>query len=398
MLRIAVSGAGGRIGRQIYKTLIDRTDIEIVFGVDKMSVLDLPYPVYKCFSDSPLSCDVVIDFSNPQGTDDLLEYGTTRKIPLVIATTGHTEEQLARIGFASRVIPVFKASNMSLGVNLLSNLAKESAKFLGDSYDVEIVETHHRMKQDAPSGTALSLAEAINEVRDNALVPEFGRHERTKRREAQEIGIHAVRGGTVVGKHDVMFLGSGEVITLSHEAESKEVFVRGALRAAAFLIGKKPDLYDMNSILGSFYAVTTVSVEHNVSIVTLSPIACEEFLELLGAIKRKNINLDMISQSFTPEGKVSVSFTMNDHDLPAVEKIMESQNLPFRSRIGTAKLTAEGAGMEHKAGVAVDVLTTLKGAGADVYAITTSEIKIACCVSEDASSAAEVALRKYYKI
>ena len=225
MINIAISGASGRIGRTIYKSLIGSTEFEPVFGVDVGGADDLPYPVYKSFAASPLDADVVIDFSSPAALDDILAYAAEKKCRLVLATTGYTPEQEKRVEYAANEVPVFRASNMSLGVNLLGNLAKEAAKFLGEDYDIEIVETHHNRKLDSPSGTALTLANEINSVRDNSLVYTYGRHEVKHRREANEIGIHAVRGGTVVGKHEIMFLGTGEVITLMHESENKEVFV-----------------------------------------------------------------------------------------------------------------------------------------------------------------------------
>ena len=303
MIKIAISGAAGRIGRTIYKSLIGSTEFEPVFGVDVGGADDLPYPVYKSFAASPLDADVVIDFSSPAALDDILAYAAEKKCRLVLATTGYTPEQEKRVEYAANEVPVFRASNMSLGVNLLGNLAKEAAKFLGEDYDIEIVETHHNRKLDSPSGTALTLANEINSVRDNSLVYTYGRHEVKHRREANEIGIHAVRGGTVVGKHEIMFLGTGEVITLMHESENKEVFVRGALRAAKFLMDKQSGLYDMTSIIAQNYAVTSVSTEKDVALVTLPRISFDGFLTLLDTIKRNDINLDMISHHFNSGGR-----------------------------------------------------------------------------------------------
>ena len=273
MIKIAISGAGGRIGRTMYKSLIGSTEFEAVFGVDVNGADDLPYPVYKSFAASPLDADVVIDFSSPSALDDILAYAAEKKAKLVLATTGYTPEQEKRVEYAAGIVPVFRASNMSLGVNLLANLAKDAAKFLGEDYDIEIVETHHNHKLDSPSGTALTLANEINSVRDNSLAYTYGRHEAKHRRERNELGIHAVRGGTVVGKHEVMFLGTGEVITLKHESENKEVFVRGALRAAKFLMDKESGLYDMTSIIAQNYAVTSVTSETDVALVTLPRIS-----------------------------------------------------------------------------------------------------------------------------
>ena len=350
MIKIAISGAAGRIGRTIYKSLIGSTEFEPVFGVDVNGADDLPYPVYKSFAASPLDADVVIDFSSPAALDDILAYAAEKKCRLVLATTGYTPEQEKRVEYAANEVPVFRASNMSLGVNLLGNLAKEAAKFLGEDYDIEIVETHHNRKLDSPSGTALTLANEINSVRDNSLVYTYGRHEVKHRREANEIGIHAVRGGTVVGKHEVMFLGTGEVITLMHESENKEVFVRGALRAAKFLMDKQSGLYDMTSIIAQNYAVTSVSTEKDVALVTLPRISFDGFLTLLDTIKRNDINLDMISHHFNEDATVAVSFTLGDADVKKAEGLIPA-DIPSSTVRGAAKITTEGAGMQHRSGV-----------------------------------------------
>lgn len=286
---------------------------------------------------------------------------------------------------------------MSLGVNLLGSLAKDAAKFLGEDYDIEIVETHHNHKLDAPSGTALTLANEINSVRDGALVPTYGRHESKHRREKNEIGIHAVRGGTVVGKHEVMFLGTGEVITLAHESENKEVFVRGALRAAKFLMDKTSGLYNMTSIIAQNYAVTSVSAETDVALVTLPRIPFDDFITLLDRIKQNDVNLDMISHHFNADGTAAVSFTLADKDLSKVESYIPACTLQKTVR-GAAKITAEGAGMEHRSGVAADVLGLLRDAGAEVAAITTSETQISCCIDAKSLPAAEAAIKRYYGI
>lgn len=393
MINVCLAGASGRMGRTTYKSLLGDENYKIVFGVDAYSAGDLPFPVYASFDECPLGADVIIDFSAPAMLDSLLDYAVKNGVKCVIATTGHTEEQQKRIEYASKQIAIFKSANMSLGINLLSNLAKEATKFLGDSYDIEIVEAHHNKKLDAPSGTALSIANAICEVRP--LIPEFGRHETAKRREPSEIGIHAIRGGSVVGKHDVMFLGTGERITLCHEAESKEVFVKGALRAASYLMTKQCGLYDMNSILGSFYAVTSVTAEENVSLINFASISSIDFLTLLRKVKDSNVNIDMISQNANDDGTLAVSFSLSDDDLAMVEKMTDVKH---KCVVGTVKITAEGAGMEHESGVALDVLSQLKGAGAQIYAITTSETKISCAINHEAKADAEIALKRYYGI
>ncbi len=397
MIRLALNGAGGRMCRTIYKTLIGSTDFDIVYGVDPYPADDLPYPVYRTFGDCVLEADVIIDFSKADSLDEVLNYAVSHGTRLVLATTGHSKEQIKRINYAAKQIPIFYASNMSLGVNLLASLSKEAMKFLGDGYDVEIVETHHNQKLDAPSGTALTLANAINSVRESALTPKYGRHEKEHRRDKNEIGIHAIRGGTVVGKHDVMFLGAGEQVKLSHEAESKEVFVRGALRASSFLMGKSAGLYDMNSILGDYYAVTNVHAENNITLIRINSTTEIEFLSLLGTLKKENVIIDMVSQHYNPDGSIAVSFSLGDGDLKIAQKHIPS-NIDYTVKIGTSKLTVEGAGMEHKSGVAYDVFAILKELGVNFFAITTSETKISCCIDRDKVETAEDAIKKYYGI
>ena len=206
-----------------------------------------------------------------------------------------------------------------------------------------------------------------------------------------------MRGGTVVGKHEIMFLGTGEVITLMHESENKEVFVRGALRAAKFLMDKQSGLYDMTSIIAQNYAVTSVSTEKDVALVTLPRISFDGFLTLLDTIKRNDINLDMISHHFNADATVAVSFTLGDADVKKAEGLIPA-DIPSSTVRGAAKITTEGAGMQHRSGVAADVLSALRDAGADVLAITTSETQISCCIDAKSLPAAEAAVKKYYGI
>ena len=225
----------------------------------------------------------------------------------------------------------------------------------------------------------------------------YGRHAAKQRRSPDEIGIHAVRGGTVVGKHEVLFLGSGEVIRLCHESENKEVFAVGALRAAEFILGKSKGFYDMTSILGSFHAVTSVSSESDVVLVTLPSVTFDDFLALLGKLKRLHINLDMISQNYNADGTAAVSFTLGEADYRKAAHYI-SEHTSANIVRDACKLTAEGAGMEHKSGVAADVLSLLGKKGAKVYAITTSETKISCCIDSASLATAEKALKSYYGI
>ena len=249
MINAAVCGACGKMGRVIASVISDREDVKVVCGIDKVGAAYSDFPVYNDISVMTEKPDVIIDFSHPSALDGLLEYALANGTALVIASTGYSEEQTARIKKASAQIPVFFTFNMSLGINLLSELAAVAAKVLGDGFDIEIVEKHHNQKIDAPSGTALMLADSVSRLTGKKYNYVYDRHSVRRKRDTAEIGIHSVRGGTIVGEHEVIFAGRDEVITLSHSAASKEVFAVGAVNAAVYLSGKAPGLYDMSALV-----------------------------------------------------------------------------------------------------------------------------------------------------
>ncbi len=249
MVKIAITGANGKMGRVITGLVSQRTDCQIIAGIDINTAQTADFPVVKSPFDLPEKPDVIIDFSHPSALDDLLSYCTMNGVPVVVATTGYTEEQVAKIKKTGEQIPVFFTFNMSLGINLLVELGKRAVNVLGGQFDIEIVEKHHNLKKDAPSGTAIMIAEALNNELDNKYHYVYDRHSVRKPREADEIGIHSIRGGTIVGEHDIIFAGHDEVITLSHSAASKEVFANGSINAAIFLSKKDKGLYDMSDFL-----------------------------------------------------------------------------------------------------------------------------------------------------
>jgi 4-hydroxy-tetrahydrodipicolinate reductase len=239
------------MGRVIAGIIQSRTDCTVICGVDKLNPVHYAnFPVYEHFTDMSEKPDVIIDFSQPSALDDILKLCLTTGTPAVLATTGYTSEQTAKIKKAAEQIPLFFTFNMSLGINLLVSLAKKAADVLGDDFDIEIVEKHHNQKIDSPSGTALMLADAVNEVR-GGMINVYDRYAKRKKREKNEIGISSLRGGTIVGEHEVYFCGRDEVITLRHEAHSKEVFAVGAVNAALFICGKTAGLYDMTELIES---------------------------------------------------------------------------------------------------------------------------------------------------
>lgn len=238
------------MGQTITRLAKENNELTIVAGVDPFDGVANDYPVFKSIEECNVEADVVIDFASAKAVDSLLTYCLDKKLPVVLCTTGLSEEQLVKVKEASKEIAVLKSANMSLGVNLLIKLLKESAPVLGNAgFDIEIVEQHHKMKKDAPSGTALALADAINESMDNRYSYVYDRSPRSEARRENEIGISSVRGGTIVGIHDVIFAGEDEVITLNHTAYSRAIFAKGALSAAAFLAGKEAGYYDMQDVI-----------------------------------------------------------------------------------------------------------------------------------------------------
>ena len=249
MTNIAICGANGKMGKNIYSCIKEREDCEVVAGIDVYTEQYADFPIVETPAQLPVKPDVIIDFSNPAGLDGLLDYCLSTGTPLVIGSTGYNDAQTAKIKSAANQVPIFFTFNMSLGINLLVQLAKKAASILGDQFDIEIVEKHHNQKIDAPSGTAIMLADAINETLDNSKHFVYDRHSRRQKREKAEIGMHSIRGGTIVGEHDVIFAGHDEVLTLSHSAASKSVFAEGAINAALFLKSQPAGLYEMSKLV-----------------------------------------------------------------------------------------------------------------------------------------------------
>ena len=250
MTRILLCGCNGKMGVAVQNFVAEREDCAITAGVDLSESAEKNFPVYQSLNEVTETADVLIDFSHPSTLSDILDYCRAHPgMSAVLCTTGYSPEQVQEVKEAAKTLPLFYSRNMSLGVNLLLELAKKAETVLGNGFDVEIVEMHHNQKLDAPSGTALMLADAINEVRENSMKYTYDRHSQRKKREKSEIGLHSVRGGTIVGEHQVIFSGRHEVLTLSHSAQSKELFAAGAVNAAIFMNGKNAGLYDMSDLV-----------------------------------------------------------------------------------------------------------------------------------------------------
>jgi 4-hydroxy-tetrahydrodipicolinate reductase len=250
MPKIIVSGCNGRMGQTLTRLCAERKDLNIVAGFDQNPVKLSTYPVYADPMEFGGSADALIDFSSPAMLGNLLNFCTVRKVPCILCTTGYSNDDIVHISHVSEQIPLFRSGNMSLGINLLTALVKKAAAVLGEGFDVEIVERHHRMKVDSPSGTALMLADAAASALPHDVEYIYNRHDVRQPRGKNEIGISAVRGGTVVGEHEVIFAGTDELVEFRHVAYSRDVFATGALAAAVFMAGvSAPGLYDMNDVL-----------------------------------------------------------------------------------------------------------------------------------------------------
>ena len=250
MLKIIISGCNGHMGRVVESICNSTPNTKVVAGFDVLGSTDRDFPVYSSPAQFTGEADAVIDFSSPAALDGLLAFAKATKTPLVLATTGYSPEQIAQIGAAALEVPIFRSANMSLGINVLLELVKKAAAVLGDSYDIEIVERHHRRKVDAPSGTALMIADAAAESCGHDTEYIFERHSVRQPRGKKEIGISAVRGGTIVGEHEIIFAGHDEVMEIKHTALSREIFAQGAVEAAKFMSTvKTPGMYDMSMLV-----------------------------------------------------------------------------------------------------------------------------------------------------
>ena len=250
MVNTAIVGCNGKMGCFVAQAVQSREDCNVLFGVDAFGESKYDFDVFKTFDEATKTPDVIIDFSNPAALDGMLSYAVDNKVPCVICTTGFSKDQIAKIEDAAKTIPVFYSGNMSLGINMLMELLKKAALTLAPAgFDMEIVEKHHNQKLDAPSGTALALADSMNEALNEKYAYVYDRSRERKKREKYEIGISAVRGGNIVGEHEVIFAGQDEVIEFKHTAYSKAVFAKGAVQAAKFLAGKPAGFYDMSDVI-----------------------------------------------------------------------------------------------------------------------------------------------------
>ena len=250
MTKVIMHGCNGRMGQVICGLIAEDENIEVVAGVDISNHISNRFPVFSTISECDVDADVIIDFASAKAIDGLLDYCVQKQVPCVLCTTGLSDAQIQKVKETSEKVAVLKSANMSLGVNMLLKLLQDAAKILAPAgFDIELVEKHHNQKVDAPSGTALALADSINHALNDEYTYNYDRSQVRQKRDKKEIGIVAVRGGTIVGEHEVIFAGEDEVIEFKHTAHSKAVFAKGAVEAGKFLKGKEPGLYDMKDVI-----------------------------------------------------------------------------------------------------------------------------------------------------
>jgi 4-hydroxy-tetrahydrodipicolinate reductase len=388
MVRAIICGVNGKMGQVVAECIAKTDGIAVMAGVDKFPrIRENPFPVYGNIFECEIGADVIVDFSRPEALSGNLTYASLKEMAIVIATTGFSNDDMATIRSYSDKIAMFMSANMSLGVNLQIELIKKAAEFLGHAYDIEIIEKHHNQKVDSPSGTALALADSINSAFATPLDYVYGRHSKSEKRSDHEIGIHAIRGGTLVGEHLVSFIGTDEVIEINHMALSKQIFATGAIRAAKFIHGRPAGLYCMNDIITEQNTITNFYSDDNQSIITINnvPHSPKLIANIFNALAGQNINIDIISQTSPVDGNVDISFSLNQENLDkAVNTInsIKKQEPGMTAEIiaGVSKLTVEGIGMQRQSGVAAKVFHAFALAGIKIKIITTSETKITMCI------------------
>ncbi len=383
-IRIIIHGCNGKMGQAVASAAAAHPDIEVVAGIDKLpESKQNPFPTYGSLDQCTKQADVIVDFSNPAALPDLLAFAIERRIALVIATTGFSRDDIKLMEQASQTIPIFRSANMSLGVNVMLELVQKAAATLGNEFDIEVIEKHHNQKVDAPSGTAYALADAINEVLLNSKDYIYGRHSKNQRRSKSEIGIHAVRGGTIPGQHTVMFAGSDEVLEITHTAYSRQIFALGALRACKYIAKKPPGLYGMKDMLNEQAAVTNIYSDNQQTLMTINniPDSTVAIAQIFESIAQQNINIDLISQTTPVNGLLNISFTLPSKDLEKAIKVVNDlhASLPtisLNTYEDIVKLSVEGPGMAQQPGIAAKVFSIMAQQNIRIMAITTSETKI----------------------
>ncbi|MBR4623406.1 MAG: 4-hydroxy-tetrahydrodipicolinate reductase [Clostridia bacterium] len=325
--KVLITGVNGVMGQLVKEAFQSSDDFEVIGGVDlAVDRFENPFPVCDDIDDCPAGADLLVDFSKPGALENNLRYARSHSIPIIIATTGYSEMQKLAISSAAKDIPVFYTANMSLGVNLQAELCKDAITFFGQSADVEIIEKHHNRKVDAPSGTAILLADAMNAAMDDQYHYQYGRYGTDAKRQPFEIGIHSVRGGNMSGDHEVSFIMDQEILTVSHHTESRRVFAEGALRAARFIVKQTPGQYSMADILRESKTKKLSHIAEDVSVMTIKNAYCtvSYMARLVNLFLKEGITLDMMDQSTASQGRVDISFTLKTGNVSNAEKCIQA--------------------------------------------------------------------------
>jgi len=348
MTRVIIIGANGAMGQLMAETIAETQDMQTVAGIDLFpDARTNAFPVFSSLAECSEEADLLIDFSKPTALEANLPYALQHKLPIIIATTGYSAAQKQEIAKAAQEIPIFFTANMSLGVNLQAMLCQQSAQFFGDLAEIEIIEKHHHRKVDAPSGTALLLADAMNQAMDGKYHYQYGRGGNDCKRQPNEIGIHAIRGGNIVGEHEVEFITDQEILTITHHTENRKVFAIGALRAARFLLKQPIGLYSMKELLASNNKKSRLQIEENAAIVTVhkAPFTVSYFARLMKRFANAGIQAELISQSAASQGRMDLSFSIIAGNLRTVEQLIEesSPDISYMIQRGLCKYTVTGS-------------------------------------------------------
>ncbi len=407
MIKVIINGACGQMGRTIMRLCKqNNSDFQVIAGVATYQCPEAEgIPIVSDIMKAPAGADVVIDFSRPAALPKLVQYCQANKVRLVIGTTGLSENDRLSLERASVKIPIFLSGNMSLGVSLQIELIKKAAAALGDAFDIEITEKHHNLKVDAPSGTALMLADAVSTQFPAGKEYVFGRHTKDVRRAKKEIGLHSIRGGTVVGEHEVEFFGQDEVVSISHKAYSKQVFGMGALRAAQYLMHRQPGLYNMHDIVTEKDVLSHLYTDDDQAVITVSSLPNEPGVlsHIFGTIARNSVFVDMISVTVPGSVSGSVSFSLPKSQLATAINALKAlrplyMGMDIHALDNITKLTVEGPGMAIRHGVAGQLFTVLAEANVSIELVTTSETKIACCIKNSDVSTALAVIAKQFEL
>jgi 4-hydroxy-tetrahydrodipicolinate reductase len=407
MLNLLINGACGQMGRTIIRMAQQRTeDFRVLAGVDlRNEETSEGVPVIHSYENAPEGVDVVIDFSGPKALPAVLQYCQTNNVRLVLGTTGLNEEEKKTLVRASEKIPIFHSGNMSLGVNLQIELIKTAAATLGETYEPEIIEKHHNLKVDAPSGTALMLADALSTQYASKREYVYGRHTRDVRRRPNEIGIHSVRGGPVVGEHYVDLYGKDEVVSIRHQAYSKQVFATGALRAAQYIINKQPGLYNMHDIVTEHDVLSHLYTEEDQAVINISSLPHDSSVlsSIFTTVAEANVFVDMISMTVPNGAMGDVSFSLPKDQLAAALNSLKGLRPKYPGMDvypveNITKVTVEGPGMAIRPGVAAKLFSVLADANVTIELVTTSETKISCCIRNSDVSAALAVIARFFEL